>query len=171
MNENKVRDEILQRYGHRLERMADEYGLSGSTLQSRQLEALSRYTTEKVLFDIDTAVTVFHHPQLATLDATITSGGTEIPLETKVRYVSSGDYDTCDVSKPKIDALREQNGLLLVFYWGDKTYAVYDVTKCHPSTGQWYKSHYTVNDQRRNYKELEECYKFDPAEAKFRGTL
>ena len=167
----KERKKILEENEKALMLMADRYHLTESTPQSRMAEALSRYALERVFNAIDAEVDVAHNGQYATFDATITSGGTDIIVEGKVRYVSSTWYPTCDVSAPKIDALMAAGGWLVVYYYDDRRYAVYDVCNCHPKKVWRKKQHYTTQDHSKNWEEYEEMYAFDPAEAKFKGRI
>lgn len=135
-------------------------------------EGYARYITEKVLQRINPDIEVTHMPQLATYDVEFTSGGTQVKLETKVRMCSSEHYENSKISPDKGGFLNRNDGWLLVFYWEDCRWYIWDLADYSPKyeEGSWTHQKDTSNGGRK-FSVKEGAWIFDFKAAKFSGRL
>lgn len=173
-----------KKYENELLRLHNDLGLLSAYTENKQewfkakrkdflvKEAWARYVLACIFFQINPNIELRQHPQLDTFDADITSGETIVQVEGKCRNFKSNRYPTDNISVGKGDEIIKEGGFLTIFFNDDGVYRVYDLSKYRPGKSEWKHTHYTAEgEDLENYKQVEECWTLDPAEALFTGRL
>lgn len=163
----------LRRFGYQY---AKQIGLTTGCTSNRcyyETEGLSRYVADRIMEREFPNLRRRHKGQDSKYDEDVFSGDTRIKLEMKIRYVSSESYPDSKVTDSKCDFESNPDWWLVVFYWDDRKWFIWDMSEYTPEFEEDSWSHkYSSSDEEDNrWVENQDAWVFDFSKAKYSGTL
>lgn len=138
-----------------------------------ETEGLSRYIADRIMEREFPWLPRNHREQTSKYDEDVFSGETRIKLEMKVRYVSSTTYPDSKITDSKCDFESNQDWWLVVFYWDDCKWYIWDMSEYTPEYegDSWGHSYSSSDFEDDRWVEDQDAWVFDFSKAKYSGEL
>ena len=163
----------LRKFGYRY---AEQIGLTTGGTGDRaylETEGLSRYVADRIMDREFPELRRRHKSSDSKYDEDVFSGSTRIKMEMKIRYTKSTSFPDSKVSDSKCDFKSNPDWWLVVFYWDDFKWYIWDLSEYTPKYDKNSWNHYYSSSDMEDDRWIEgqDAWVFDFSKAKYSGTL